>query len=252
MVNVNKIPRIKRARGVYLYDEKGNRYLDLYLDGGRAFCGHRPNGLSNTIKNAVSRGIFAPYPSVYEERLFKVLKQGFPRYSHQGVYRSLESFIKDYGKEISFADPAKGDSDTKIMRWRPGLPLPEKNELLLIILPYPGVDAVAVLSKEKPLPNSHLLSPVLSAGLVRSWFDLQEVLGNLDQEQWTVLDKTGHWKRRGPYLEPLCSREEYDNLFALYLEADIVISPDYDCPSLCIAPVKEGSLKKLYRILGEG
>lgn len=243
------IPRVKRARDYYLYDEKGNRYLDLYLDGGRALCGHRPNGLSNVLKNAIARGIYAPYPSVYEDRLFKVLKKGFSDYGNVGIYKSLESFSMAYGKNVVFSDPAIGEERSEAVVWRPFLPSSEGNDLLLVRLPYPGIEAVAILSRKSALPDSDLLSPVTTAGLVRSWFDLQNKLSEADDAIWASLDHTGHWQRRGPYLKPLCTHSEYDTLFRQYLDCGILISPEYDVPSFCAVNFKEGTLKKLFRSL---
>lgn len=241
------VPRIKRARDFYLYDEKGNRILDLYLDGGKALCGHRPNGLSNVLKNTISRGLYAPYPSVYGKRLDKVLSGGFPRFRYRSVYRSLESFEKKAGGALLFDDPASGSPGGPNMIWRPFLPVPETPGLLLVRLPYPGNDAVAVLSGTKELPPSDLLSPVAEAGMVRSWFDLQITLKETDRNTWSRFDSTGHWARTGPYLKPLCPEEEYADLFRLYLENDILISPYYDQPSISAVDIKEGSLKKLMK-----
>lgn len=243
------ITPIKRARGFYLYDDKGRRFLDLYLDGGRALCGHRPNGLSNVLKNTLSRGLYAPYPSVYDSRLDKVLKKGFPRFSRRAVYSSLDSFEKACGETVAFDDPAFSSQTGKNVIWRPYLPVPENADRLLVNLPYPGIDAVAILSDQKDLPPSDRLSPVIQAGLVRSWFDLQLRMKELDTEVWSLLDDTGHWERSGPYLRPLCAKEDYPDLFKLYLENGILISPLFDKPSVIAVDIKEGSLKKLKQAL---
>ena len=243
------LPPIKRARDFYLYDEKGRRFLDLYLDGGRALCGHRPNGLSNVLKNTISRGLYAPYPSVYSNRLDKVLKQGFPRFAFREVYRSTESFEKAFGGPVHFSDPAKAAESGESSLWRPFLPVSEGCERLLVQFPYPGVDAVAILSRKDNLPPSDYLSPVTESGLVRSWFDLQIRLEQSDRAVWPLLDDTGHWERTGPYLNPLCAKGEYGDLFRLYLDQGVLISPYCDKPSVIAVDIKEGSLKKLKKAL---
>lgn len=239
------LPGIKRARDFYLYDGKGNRYLDLYLDGGRAICGHRPNGLSNTLKNALSRGIYAPYPSVYQERLIKVLRKGFPRFTRLGIYSSLDSFYRAAGSVIPFSDPAMAEPDGHDVRWRPYLPVGEEWHTILVSLPYPGIDVVAVLSDDRDLPPSDRISPVIQAGLVRSWFDLQDRMSTIDDTLWSVFDKTGNWKRKGPYLQPLCSERDYPDFFRTHLDSGFLISPEYGVPSICAVEVREGSLKKI-------
>jgi len=243
------VPPIKRARSFYLYDEKDRRYLDLYLDGGRGLCGHRPNGLSNVLKNTISRGLFAPYPSVYSNRLNKVLKKGFPQFTYRAVYRSLDSFEKALGEPASFFDTAKTAESGESSLWRPFLPVPEESGRLLVLFPFPGVDAVAVLSRKDELPPSDYLSPVTESGLVRSWFDLQTRLKESDRSVWSLLDDTGHWERSGPYLFPRCSEREYGDLFRFYLDKGILISPLYDKPSVIAVDIKEGSLKRLKKAL---
>lgn len=239
---IRLLPPLKRARDFYLYDQKGNRYLDLYLDGGRALCGHRPNGLSNTLKNTISRGLFASYPSVYNNRLERILSQSFPEYSFRGIYRSLESFQTVYGQNIRFDDPAIRDEIGEAVLWRPYLPVPGGSSMIAVQFPYPGVDSLAVLSKNE-LPPSDLISPVIEAGLVRSWFDLKNKMKDEEQSVWSTLDETGHWLRKGPYLKPICSEEEYMDLFRLYLKNKILISPYYGKPSILAVHVKEGVLK---------
>lgn len=252
---IKLLPRIKRGREFYLYDEKGNRYLDLYLDNGRAICGHRPNGLSNVLKNAISRGIYAPYPSVYDDRLLKVLKKGFPAFKNFGIYNSLESFQiaynKQNGKDAVFTDPLTQTGKTNATLWRPYLPIPEQTDMLLIKLPYPGIEVIAVASKNSRLPSSRLPSPVTTAGLVRSWYDLQDRITNRDEKNWPSLDNTNHWTRKGPWLTPKCQPQEYGSLFRLYLKNGILISPYFDIPSFCAVDIKEGTLKKLMRSLKE-
>jgi hypothetical protein len=248
---IHLLPPLKRARDYYLYDEKGNRYLDLYLDDGRALCGHRPNGLSNILKNTISRGVYAPYPSVFDSRLLKILKQGFPAFNYRAVFRSLESFERAFDGEIIFTDPAIEEDGGNAVLWRPYLSLPEGCSFILVKLPYPGIDAIAVLSADKPLPASDLLSPVTQAGMVRSWFDLQARQKELDKTVWSSLDSTGHWSRKGPYLKPLCSEKEYEELFRFYLRNNVLISPYYGKPSICAVDIKEGALKKILRADGE-
>ncbi|AHH08308.1 Peptide methionine sulfoxide reductase [Borrelia anserina BA2] len=62
------LPIIRRARFFYLYDINGNRYLDLYLNGGLNFLGHRVQGLNLIIKQTFSRGLTASYPSVFRKQ----------------------------------------------------------------------------------------------------------------------------------------------------------------------------------------
>ncbi|MFW6363068.1 MAG: hypothetical protein ACOC0D_04400, partial [Spirochaeta sp.] len=69
------IETIRRTRGFYLYSETGRRYLDLSLDGGGAFCGHRPHTLTTGIKQVLSRGGMSLLPNRAGVRAEKVLWQ---------------------------------------------------------------------------------------------------------------------------------------------------------------------------------
>ncbi len=244
----NMIPRIKRARDFYLYDERGDRILDLYLDKGRAINGHRPAGLSLALKNTLSRGLYAPYPSIYHDRLMKLLQREFPGFKHQGVYRSFESYLNSDGPIGDFSDPAREDKTGKNILWRPYMEVGEECTLLKITFPFPGCDVVAVLAQDdEALPPSDAIPPYVLSGLIRSWFDWKIRESKAEPESWNILDETGHWERRGPYLTPLCSREEYDDLFRYYLDRGILISPEYNHCSISAVDIREGSLKKLFK-----
>lgn len=248
----NMIPRIKRARDFYLYDERGNRYLDLYLDQGRAINGHRPAGLSLALKNTLSRGLYAPYPSKYQDRLMKLLQKQFPGFNYRGVYRSFESYLNSNGSVGDFTDPSREDEMGKNVIWRPYREVGKDCAVLKITFPFPGCDVIAVLANDKEtLPGSDSIPPYILSGLIRSWFDWKSREAKAEPENWKILDETGHWKRRGPYLTPLCSREEYGELFKFYLERGILISPEYNHCSISAVDIKEGSLKKLLKSPGK-
>lgn len=249
---IELLPIVKRARDYYLYDERGERILDLYLDDGRAINGHRPNGLSLALKNAIERGLYAPYPSIYSDRLLKLLRIEFPLFQNIGIYKSFSSFSELYGGDIVISDPLE-DNSSAYQLWRPYLPVAESCRLLVLRFPFPGSEAVAVLSFEDlPLPGSDILPPFILSGLIRSFFDFKNRFDKVSGKNWDALDKTGHWKRTGPYLKPQCSSEEYEVLFRFYLENGILISPDYSKPSIFVVQIREGSLKKLYKNLKGG
>jgi len=246
------LPDIKRARDFYLYDDKGNRYLDLYLDNGRAVNGHRPSGLSLALKNTISRGLYAPYPSIYQGRLKKLLQKEFPRFLSFGIYRSYESYLQSEPVVRDFSDPLSDSPADKHMIWRPYLNIPEECSLLKITFPFPGCDVIAVLSDgNTELPPSDPIPPYVLSGVIRSWFDWKKRLIKVVPEFWTIFDETDQWKRRGPYLTPLCSEHDYKKMFQIYLESGVFISPEYNNPSICAVDIREGSLKNLFKKLKE-
>ncbi|AHH12361.1 Peptide methionine sulfoxide reductase [Borrelia hermsii YBT] len=88
-------PIIKRARFFYLYDIRGNRYLDLYLNGGLNFLGHRVQGLNLILKQTFSRGLTASYPSVFRKQ-FENIFFLFLKKQDLYVFLSLKGMLKSF------------------------------------------------------------------------------------------------------------------------------------------------------------
>lgn len=60
---------VRRARGPYLYDQHGDRYLDLWLQDGAALLGHRPKGYAQLAKAEIDRGLWGAFPTPWHRRL---------------------------------------------------------------------------------------------------------------------------------------------------------------------------------------
>jgi hypothetical protein len=176
------LPVIKRARGRYAYGADGRRYLDCFLNDGRAILGHRPPKVSTVMKDVISTGRFADYPSEYDARLVKLLAQAIPSHPvvrlYTDVSAALDAISDLSGRSCIPADPARADfrdSAGEAWYWRPFLgsengvdySLPR---FLLPILPFPGSWAgQAVCAAEgEELRASDRLSPVGVAGQVRA------------------------------------------------------------------------------------
>jgi hypothetical protein len=59
----------RRARGPYIYDQQGDRYLDTWLQDGASFLGHRPQGYARLAKAEIDRGLWGPFPTKWIGRL---------------------------------------------------------------------------------------------------------------------------------------------------------------------------------------
>ncbi len=193
MTNGNNIPAslppIKRCRDYHLYDYAGNRYLDLYLDGGRALMGHKPGKTMLPLKNSLEKGIWAPYPSVYEARLEKLIARLFPAYPNRAFFANRERMEISLGKEI-------------LGRTAEWLPLTEQEAPYLIVRPLiPGIDQTHIVLAAEPLPRGDTLSPVLLEGIIRNFHDFEQFREKLDTSLWTLFDRMPDWKRNGPTLE---------------------------------------------------
>ena len=71
----NRFGNIKRARGTFLYTEKGVRVTDLYLEQGRAVLGWgNDNGTNGTsgflkFKNIINRGLTGSFNTDFSKQL---------------------------------------------------------------------------------------------------------------------------------------------------------------------------------------
>ncbi len=253
---LRELPAIKRARGYRLYDVQGRRYLDLYQNRGASLLGHRPPAVSVAVKNVISRGLYAPLPSVYERRLAKALFAAFPGYRALRVYANSERLLHALsvlnGADLSveeIPDPVFQDCAGKpIAFFRPFLPLPSEHSpaVLLPIVPAPFPFGIA-LFKEEPGSDMHpsdVLSPVLLSGAIQALYDLGRYGTSFGEHVWSLFDMPG-WGRRGPYLYPLCGKDAYPDLFREFLGKGILLSPFFPGPSIIPGEFSPGELVPL-------
>lgn len=64
----------KKARGCYLYDEDGNKYLDFVGSWGPMVLGHSNKNIINAIKKQASKGISFGAPTKNELEIAKIIK----------------------------------------------------------------------------------------------------------------------------------------------------------------------------------
>jgi len=267
-----ELPRIRRARGYRLYDERGRRYLDLWQNGGRSLLGHRPARQTTLLKDVLSKGLAADLPSVYTRRLERALAALLPGYAQVRVVASQEAALRlaglYLGRELSAAevtDPALADAPrsapsapgaprAEVALWRPGLEAVAGSPpaaVLLPVLPFGLAGAPAAVCFAGPLPEgfpaSEVVSPLLLAGALRSLADLKrikrpEALGD------ELLAGVRGWRRRGIYLTPCCEPARYGEVFRAFLEGGVLLSPVFPGPS--ILPGEELSRGELRTMIG--
>ncbi|MGT2756285.1 glutamate-1-semialdehyde 2,1-aminomutase [Streptococcus ovuberis] len=76
---VGGTPRfIDRAKGAYLYDVDGNRYIDYVLSWGPMILGHAHDEVLQAVKDSVDKGTSYGAPSPLETRLGQLLKARLP------------------------------------------------------------------------------------------------------------------------------------------------------------------------------
>ncbi|MDR1468845.1 MAG: hypothetical protein LBT00_06080 [Spirochaetaceae bacterium] len=235
--NLALLPPIKRARGYRLYTES-KRFVDLYLDGGRAVLGHNPPNVLREMKNAAERSLFAPYPSYYTRRFEKALSLLFPGKSFV-VYGSMEAIPPAIREETPM--------------WRPYMQWDGKD--VLAILPHPLAPAVFVTEADtehcRDVPSYP--SPVILALTTRAVYDVLHspergaaVFGRVDE---ALAD--GPWTRAGLYvrLRQRAPDEEWARLFRRFLDAGFLAPPTQRDPLILPGELSDGEEQALAECL---
>jgi hypothetical protein len=264
------LPPIRRARGYHLYDERGKRYLDLSLAGGRALLGHRPERVLLEMKNLLSRGLWSDLPSVYERRLGKAFALLLPDYPIVRVFANEERLVARLaplvteGTKLSspavIGDPVSLDlrptasADFPISRWRPFLSTGKETASIAIpsvvvpVLPFPASFGPAVACirglSDSDVPPSDIVAPALLGALLKSVHALLRFRPAYREEKWCPFEAPW-WERRGPYLVARCEKRRYSVVFRRLLDKGVFISPTFPGPSIVPADYTPGELKPL-------
>ena len=71
-------PFIEKAKGAYLYDIDGNRYLDFVMSWGASILGHADDTLVADIRETLEKGTSFGAPTLAETKLAKLIREFFP------------------------------------------------------------------------------------------------------------------------------------------------------------------------------
>ncbi|MGO9309307.1 MAG: hypothetical protein ACLQDL_09835 [Spirochaetia bacterium] len=252
------IPVIRRARGFRLYDTQGRRYLDLFRDG--ALMGHRGEGSLTAMKSALSQGLAAGLPSIWEKRLLSTLTRLFSRYPVVRLYaspdRALEAASRFLGVHPAPRDPALGEGsagDSLAAFWRPFLPFPDGVRVLLPLLPIHvcGAPAPACFAGDAPpaVPLSDAIPAFILAGAIRGCAALLRCdegacpLSNPAVEK--ALDAAPGWARVGPYIRAVFPADTYAKVHAEFLREGVLLHPWYPGPSVLPGECSPGETRLL-------
>ncbi|HVO39253.1 MAG TPA: hypothetical protein VMV03_09530 [Spirochaetia bacterium] len=261
------LPPIRRARGFRLYDSRGRRYLDLWREGGAALLGHRAGRVTTLMKSALSQGLAAGLPSVWEGRLLKMIHGMFPSFPAVRLFssrhRALEAASWFLGIRIDdgdLYDPALGGpcaAGARAALWRPFLEeqdgpgtaaAPWDARLPALPLTVCGAPAPLCLCAEPPagFPDGDHLPGFVLAGAARALADLAaagESLRNVRVEK--AVDGSSAWKRTGPYVRAAFDRAEYPRVFNAFLKEGVLLSPGYPGPSIIPGECSPGETRLL-------
>ncbi|MBF9014177.1 MULTISPECIES: aminotransferase class III-fold pyridoxal phosphate-dependent enzyme [unclassified Oceanispirochaeta] len=251
--NLRLLPVIRRARGYHLYDASGRRILDLFQDGGRAWLGHRPDGVSLQFKNTLSRGVYAPFPSPEEVKMIKAVKILCKTLGadsdNTAYYRCGSAEAEKLGKPVDVLE----NEGASFVLWRPGLPWPLKASTVELLIPLPGLDAGRIIvSSEKELPPGDLPSPLIAAALNRCIWSLNNHLEGQSAGSPALFSMTEGWKQTGSYCFWQGSAEDYDIMFQSALKEGLLLAPSREIPCIIPQELSSGDLGLLKKIFSGG
>ncbi len=152
---------IKRAKGCYLYDVDGNKYIDYVLSWGPMILGHANPKITKMIKNAVSKGTSYGAPTPLEVKFAKMIQEAFPsmemmRMVSSGTEAAMSALRLARGytnrnKILKFDGCYHGHADSLLVKAGSGLAtmgipdslgVPEDIAKHTITAPYNDLDAV--------------------------------------------------------------------------------------------------------------
>ena len=246
----SKYGMITRARGCFLYTKKGVRLTDLYLENGRAVLGWDGKNATTFFKNMLSKGLTGGFICEDHSRLDKAVSVLLSSERITGAFTSLEDALKA-GLSIS----AQG---TSIYRpWNPANTDWAAGDCVIIIPPFPWCNNVFLLAVKKPLvqnsqtsvqiPGQSSIPFAQVSAITRSIYNLIEQLKVRQEKDWFIYDTvvTKYWERKGPYLFPKISENQYEAFVKHCLECSLVIAPSYNVPSIVPYGADTGVFSKL-------
>ena len=264
------LPPVRRARGYRLYTEDGRRLLDLYLDGGAALLGHRPELVGRALKNVAGRGLLGNLPSNYPERLRRLLRQALPGHAWFGVAATadaalglLRSRLGDIpGPPFQVADPLSDPKwrKARIAWWRPlcdeqpagGAWLAHGPAALLHRLPFAvGAGPVTVSIREggtRECASVPDVSPLLLAGAAVALRRLLRTAAERGAVASIWPPAAPGWRRSGVYVMADYPPHRHQAVRAAFLAGGVLLNPRYPGPSILPGTASPGEAALLRRL----
>ena len=244
---------VTRARNCFLYTKKGTRLTDLYQEEGRAILGWEGGSAFTMLKNIISRGQNGSFICEEKSRIEKAVSE---------LFASNRKVLFFYSKSDALA-AGYTLSPEKTNYFRPWNSVNEKINIpeidsLVFAPPLPWAEPVYLLALRSELlqadpdktafiKGSVKLPFSLETACTRSIYNLIKALQERQEKDWFIYDPviTKYWKREGPYLFPKISKEDYDRFVLHCLECGLIISPEYENPSIVPFGADRGNFTKL-------
>lgn len=239
---------VKRARNYYLYTEKGSRITDMFQLNGRSILGWRHGKSMELFKNIFDRGVLGGFKTSQDNQLEKAIKKLFPFAENFGIFTdsSLPCELEDFPLWRPWSSFEENQFSTLENNSYGGVkfypPFPWGNITVVIFNKNSKVDpSLLKLCCE----NTNALPTPLKAAVTRSIYDLLSKLTKSSEKDFCLYDKIlePYFRREGIYLYPKCEEKEYNDLWIKALDNKILLSPNYNEPSIIPCGVNLGDIK---------
>ncbi len=267
-----KYGTVRRARGCFLYTQKNIRLTDMYQAGGRAILGWGSGSATTVFKNVLERKItgafdtdFSPKADNEKSRLSKAVSELLGEIvteENRGRVVFVFNSVGECKNSVEFVKEKFGIDAKKYIPWNQD-GTDWRNEKAVIVEPtFAWDEDIFILALEENFfaeleKNESLYEKIISlvyripaplcAAFTRAIYDLIKELQCREEKNWFIYDTvlTKYWVRKGPYLYPKVPLEKYQDFVLHCLENCLVISPDYDVPSIVPFGADFGNFTKL-------
>jgi hypothetical protein len=229
---------IQRARGCFLYTRRGIRLTDMYQEGGRAILGWGGGAPFTVFKNTMNRGLTGSFDTDTAARLEKAVSSLLAGerilFTFSDRTTALKTALTFSKESTSFWKPWNQEN----IDWRTidvvivVPPLPWASPLFFVAVKPETVEVFSASGRE--LPESIRIPGALAAAVTRAFYDMIAALQFREEKNWFGYDSvlTKYWIRRGPYLYPKISEKKYGAFILHCLDCELIVSPDYNVPSI--------------------
>ena len=240
---------VQRARGCFLYTKKGVRLTDMYQEGGRAILGWGSGSSSTVLKNTLNRHITGFFKTEFEAQTKKAVETLFS--SPRTVF-----FYNNYSTALSAALAISKNATFFYRPWNGASVDLASQKAVIFLPPYPWGDIFILAAHPESAEESakygildsgiKIPAPLHSA-ISRSIYDLIAALKTREEKDFFMYDQilSLYWTRKGPYLFPKMDINEYQKFILHCLDSSLVISPDYNTPSIIPFGADKGVFTKL-------
>ena len=123
----------------------------------------------------------------------------------------------------------------------------ERPAVIKLVPPYPWATSLCIYASCAELPPSDVVPTPLLAAYARAFYDLKTALGTFGESDFKQFSKqlSPLFDRRACWLFPKIPRDSYEDFAKRCLDAGIVVSPDYDIPSIMPWRANTGDIKRI-------